>query len=81
LFRHKRSTVQQGCAGAIGGALVGGWLGFHTLGGFAAVGPTIIGALAGANLVLIALDIATARSQRRRATTVAIDQTRAPAHT
>jgi hypothetical protein len=46
-----------GLAGALGGALLGGWAGFHASTGLAAVLTTIAGAAAGANLVLLVLDI------------------------
>jgi pimeloyl-ACP methyl ester carboxylesterase len=45
-----------GLAGAIAGAAAGGWLGFHATVGLVAVITTIVGATAGANLVLIVLD-------------------------
>ena len=50
-----------GFAAAAGGALVGAWLGFNvTSAGFGLLGPlfAIVGAVAGANLTVLALDIA-----------------------
>jgi TAP-like protein len=46
-----------GVAAAVGGALVGGWLGFHAVDGILALITTIAGAIAGANLLLLVLDI------------------------
>jgi pimeloyl-ACP methyl ester carboxylesterase len=54
-------TRALGLAGAIAGAAAGGWLGFHATVGLAAVITTIVGATAGANLVLIVLDIVRGR--------------------
>ena len=48
------------------GALVGAWLGFNATTGLLALVTTIVGAAAGANLTLIALDIARERSARDR---------------
>jgi pimeloyl-ACP methyl ester carboxylesterase len=47
-----------GLFAAIAGALIGAALGFHATGGLFAVLTTIIGAAAGANLAVIALDVA-----------------------
>ncbi len=56
-----------GLAAAIGGALLGGWLGFHAAEGLAALLTAIVGATAGANLLLVALDVAEApRTSDRR---------------
>lgn len=46
-----------GLAMAIGGAALGGWLGFHATEGILTVVTTILGALAGSNLALVGLDI------------------------
>ena len=54
-----------GFAGAVAGALVGAWIGFNTTAGLLAVVTTIAGAVVGANLTLILLDIA--RDTRRSA--------------
>ena len=43
---------------ALAGALVGAWLGFNATAGLMAVITTIVGAAVGANLGLIALDVA-----------------------
>jgi pimeloyl-ACP methyl ester carboxylesterase len=56
------SATMKGFVGALSGALLGGWLGFHAGGGVTSVGTTIIGAIAGANLALILLDLWRARS-------------------
>jgi pimeloyl-ACP methyl ester carboxylesterase len=47
-----------GFAAALAGALVGGWLGFNATEGLVALSTTIVGAIAGANLILLVLDIA-----------------------
>ena len=52
------TTRLTGLAAAAGGAIVGGWLGFQTTVDLAALFTTIVGATAGANLLLLALDIA-----------------------
>ena len=62
-------TKRTGLAAAAAGALVGAWLGFHATEDLAALLATIIGALAGANLVLIALDIRWDRQARDRTAT------------
>jgi pimeloyl-ACP methyl ester carboxylesterase len=49
---------------AIGGALAGAWLGFNCTSGLLALGTTLIGAAAGANLALILFDIARESSTR-----------------
>jgi hypothetical protein len=56
-----------GLAATLGAALAGAWLGFNATQGFGALLTTIVGAAIGANLILLALDIAWAhRSNRRR---------------
>jgi hypothetical protein len=67
------TTRAIGFAAAVGGALVGGWLGFNTTAGLLALLTTIAGAALGANLALLALDIAWDRSERDR-----LAQTTAP---
>ena len=57
-------TKTVGFAAAVGGALVGGWLGFNSITGLFAVLTTIVGATVGGNLTLLALDIAWDRSIR-----------------
>jgi hypothetical protein len=55
-------------AAAMAGAVIGAWLGFNvTSAAFGAIAPVlaIVGATAGANLALIAFDIAIERSTRR----------------
>jgi hypothetical protein len=53
-----------GRAAALGGALVGAWLGFHVEAGLFGVLTAIAGAGAGANLTLIFLDVARERTVR-----------------
>ena len=60
------TTKTIGFAAAMGGALVGGWLGFNASTGLLALLTTIAGAAAGGNLTLVALDIAWDRSARER---------------
>jgi hypothetical protein len=62
---HRDWTAQNksvGLAAAVAGALVGGWLGFHATGDLMALVTAILGAVAGANLVLILLDMVRAGS-------------------
>ena len=59
-------TKVAGFVGAMGGAVVGAWLGFHSTEDLLALITTIVGAAVGADLVLIALDIARDRSGRPR---------------
>lgn len=59
-------TKATGFAAAAGGALVGAWLGFNAVEGLFAVVTTIVGAAVGANLILLALDIAWDRQARDR---------------
>jgi pimeloyl-ACP methyl ester carboxylesterase len=63
------SIKTTGLAAAAGGALVGAWSGFHvTSAGFGLFAPllAIVGAAVGANLTLVALDIAWDRQVRAR---------------
>jgi pimeloyl-ACP methyl ester carboxylesterase len=53
-----------GLLAAVGGALVGAWLGFSATAGLLALATAIAGAALGANLTLILLDIAGARAGR-----------------
>jgi hypothetical protein len=55
-----------GFAAAVASALVGGWLGLHAAEGLLALVTAIAGAIAGANLILLALDIAWDRQGRDR---------------
>ena len=57
-----------GFAAALAGALVGGWLGFNAAEGLVALATTIVGAIAGANLILLVLDIAWDRQAADRST-------------
>ncbi len=59
-------TATTGFAAAAGGALVGAWLGFNATEGLFALITTIVGATVGANLILLALDIAWDRQARVR---------------
>jgi pimeloyl-ACP methyl ester carboxylesterase len=59
-------TKTTGFAAATGGALIGAWLGFNATGGLLALITTIVGATIGANLILLALDIAWDRQGRDR---------------
>jgi pimeloyl-ACP methyl ester carboxylesterase len=60
------TTKVRGCWGAMAGALVGAWAGFNAADGLLALITAIVGAAAGANLILIALDISWDRSGRPR---------------
>ena len=51
---------------AVGGALVGGWLGFHATEGLLALITAIAGAAVGGNITLLGLDIAWDRQVRDR---------------
>jgi pimeloyl-ACP methyl ester carboxylesterase len=62
-----RSTKVIGLSAAVGGALVGGWLGFNATDGMLALLTTVAGAAVGGNLTVLALDIAWDRSVRDRA--------------
>jgi pimeloyl-ACP methyl ester carboxylesterase len=55
-----------GLAAAAGGALLGAWLGFHVASGLLALLTAIAGAVAGANLLVILLDVSRARSTSDR---------------
>ena len=65
-----------GLAAAVAGALVGAWLGFHAMPGFAALITAIFGAIAGANLVLILLDMTRAGFADDRVDAVSAADTR-----
>jgi hypothetical protein len=56
-----------GFLAATASALAGAWLGFNASTGLMAVVTTIVGAALGANLILLALDISSAREVRDRA--------------
>jgi hypothetical protein len=55
-----------GFAAAAAGALAGAWLGYHATGGLVALLTAIVGATAGANLIVLVLDIARDRQARAR---------------
>jgi len=63
--RAARATTI-GIAAAAAGALIGAWLGFHATTGLLAAITTILGAAVGANLTLLALDIAWDQQVRDR---------------
>jgi pimeloyl-ACP methyl ester carboxylesterase len=56
------TTKTAGFVAALGGALLGGWLGFHATVGLLALITTIAGATAGANLMLIVFGMTYERS-------------------
>jgi len=60
------NTKAIGLAAVVGAAILGGWLGFHVVEGLSALVTTIVGAVAGANLILVALDIAWDQQARDR---------------
>ena len=64
-------TKAVGVAAAVGGALVGGWLGFNTATDMLALITTIAGAAAGSNLAVILLDIAWDRQGHDRSAVAA----------
>jgi hypothetical protein len=59
-------TKATGFAAAAAGALVGAWLGFNATEDIVALLTAIVGAAAGGNLLLLALDIAWDRQARDR---------------
>ena len=59
-------TKATGFAAAVAGALVGAWLGFNATEDLVALLTTIAGAIVGANLTLVLLDIAWDRQARSR---------------
>ena len=61
------TTKAIGLAAAAGGAVLGGWLGFQAASDLAALLTTIVGAIAGANVLLLALDIVWDRQAHDRA--------------
>jgi hypothetical protein len=60
------ATKTVGFAAAVGGALVGAWLGYNATAGVLALITTVAGAAVGGNLTVLALDIAWDRSARER---------------
>ena len=71
-------TTITGFAAATGGALVGSWLGFNATEGLLALITTIVGAAAGANLTLVALDIAWDRQALDRVADTIAKETLSP---
>ena len=69
------TTKTTGFAAAAGGALVGAWLGFNATEGVVALVTAIVGAAAGANLTVLALDIAWDRQVRDRFTEAGATET------
>ena len=61
-----------GVAAAAAGGLAGAWLGFHATDGLIALITAIVGAIVGANLILLALDISRGPQARDR-----VDETKA----
>jgi pimeloyl-ACP methyl ester carboxylesterase len=57
-----------GLVAAVAGALIGAWLGFTCATAMLALATTLLGAVAGTNLALIACDIASETMRRRSAT-------------
>jgi hypothetical protein len=75
---HRDWTAQckgVGLAASVAAALVGGWLGFHATGGLMALVTAILGAVAGANLVLILLDMLRAASPDERVASALVADT------
>jgi pimeloyl-ACP methyl ester carboxylesterase len=64
--RWASQTKVTGFAAAVGGALVGAWLGFHATEGLLALITAIAGAAVGGNVTLLGLDIAWDRQVRDR---------------
>jgi hypothetical protein len=65
-LKHDSDTRTKlvGLSVAAVGALVGAWFGFAALSGLGAILTTTVGAAAGGNLALIALDVSRARAVR-----------------
>jgi pimeloyl-ACP methyl ester carboxylesterase len=59
-------TKTTGFAAAVAAGVIGAWLGFHATADLLALVTAIVGAVTGANLALILLDISMARSVRQR---------------
>jgi pimeloyl-ACP methyl ester carboxylesterase len=68
-----------GLSAAVAGALIGAWVGFTCATGLAAVATTLVGAVAGTNLALIACDMASATRRRRHATEPVVSDLDEPA--
>ena len=72
------SAKATGFAAAVGGALLGAWLGFNvTSAGFGLLAPllAIVGAVVGGNLLVLGLDIAWDRQARDRFATARAEET------
>jgi hypothetical protein len=67
-------TTATGFVAAAGGALVGAWLGFHTIEGPLALITAIVGATAAANLLLVSLDVAWDLQDRDRSLTTFVKE-------
>jgi MFS family permease len=74
----RAATPAAGLAAAVAGALIGAWLGLHCATAMLAVATTLVGAVAGANLALIACDIASETKRRRHATEPRVSDLREP---
>jgi hypothetical protein len=68
-------TRTAGFVAALAGALAGAWLGFGVTEDLIRLYTSILGAAAGANLLLLALDIASARQARARVAPAAAKET------
>jgi pimeloyl-ACP methyl ester carboxylesterase len=78
---HRDSSAQSrsvGLAAAAAGALAGAWLGFHATTDLLALGTAIVGAVAGANLALVILDMSRGGSAGDRPATRTTVETRRP---
>jgi pimeloyl-ACP methyl ester carboxylesterase len=69
-----------GFAASVTGALAGSWLGFQASSGFTALATTVLGAVAGANLLVIVLDITRAHAEHRPAPDVEAVEGPQPMH-
>jgi pimeloyl-ACP methyl ester carboxylesterase len=63
----RAATKMAGLTAAVAGALIGAWAGFACGTGMLALATTVLGAVAGTNLALIACDIAAGTRRRRHA--------------
>ena len=72
-LRRDDGTAGVGLAAAVAGALAGAWLGFHAATDLLALVTSIFGAIAGANLLLVGLDLTrTGRAPETEAVSTAI---------
>jgi uncharacterized protein YcfJ len=65
---NRAATKTAGLSAAVAGALIGAWVGFTCATAMLAVATTLVGAVAGTNLALIACDVASETRRRRHAT-------------